>query len=76
MVMKDKLEKTNHKGAYYLTKKISIGLFALASLAFMIAIPTYIAQMAKRNKVGLAEENTTSSVIEESEESSYESYSD
>ena len=42
MVMKDKLVKTHHKGPYYTMKKISIGLLALASVTFIIAIPTYI----------------------------------
>ena len=75
MVMKDKLVKTNHKGPYYLTKKLSFVLLAVASAAFIIAIPTYITQVAKKNQVGLAQE-TSSEIIEGSEElEEYESYS-
>ena len=81
MVMKDKLVKTNHKGGYYLIKRISISLFALACFTFAIAVPTYIIQNSKANKQrGLAEENTASETIvednSESSEESYESYND
>ncbi len=78
MVMKDKLVKTNHKGGYYMMKKLSIGLLAVASVTFAIAVPTYIIHANKtKNTMGLAEENT-SEVVEESvsEENKYESYND
>lgn len=76
MVMKDKLVKTNHKAPYYLMKKISIGLLAIASMTFAIAVPTYIIHASKtKNSIGLAEENTSEVVEEElSENESYESY--
>lgn len=77
--MKDKLVKTNHKGGYYTMKKMSIGLLALASITFIIAIPTFIMQnQNKQNSVGLAEENTSEKVESNSEEgqSEYEEYND
>lgn len=78
MVMKDKLVKTNHKGSYYLMKKIFIGLIAVVSGAFVIAVPTYIIHNSKKNAMGLAEEKTTE--VSEQEESSegveYEEYDD
>ncbi len=75
-VMKDKLEKTNRKGSYYTMRKISIGVLAVASAAFIIAIPTYISQMSKKNKeAGLAQENTSEVIDSETEENTeYESY--
>ncbi len=78
MVMKDKLEKTNHKGGYYLFKKLSFVLIAVTCVSFAIAIPTYIAVQAKKNNMGLAQEETseTSEVVEEEETSEYESYND
>ncbi len=79
MQMKDKLVKTNHKGGYYTMKKMSIGLLAIASGAFIIAIPTYIVQNHnKKNSIGLAEENTSEKVESNSEEETleYEEYND
>ena len=78
MVMKDKLVKTNHKGSYYLMKKIFIGLIAVVSGAFVIAVPTYIIHNSKNNTMGLAEEKNTE--VSEQEDSSegveYEEYND
>ena len=78
MVMKDKLVKTNHKGSYYLMKKIFIGLIAVVSGAFVIAVPTYIIHNSKKNTMGLAEEKT--SEVSEQESNSegveYEEYTD
>ena len=79
MVMKDKLEKTNHKGPYYLVKKLSIALLVLSSVIFAIAIPTYIISVSKKKNIGMAQE--TSSEVKEEEKSSeeleeYESYND
>ena len=77
MVMKDKLEKTNHKGSYYVTKKLFIGILAVMSAAFIIAIPTYITQMSKKKQsAGIAQETSSETIsTNESEESSiYESY--
>ncbi len=79
MVMKDKLEKTNHKGPYYLVKKLSIALLVLSSVIFAVAIPTYIISMSKKKNIGMAQE--TSSEVKEEEKSSeeleeYESYND
>ena len=77
MVMKDKLVKTNHKGSYYVMKKLSIALLAVASVSFVIAVPTYIVQTSKnKNTVGLAEEETSQVVESNSseEEQSYETY--
>ena len=78
MVMKDKLVKTNHKGTYYLMKKISIGLIAVVSAAFVIAVPTYIIHNSKKNTMGLAEEKTSEVVESENsgEEVNYENYDD
>ena len=79
MVMKDKLEKTNHKGTYYLVKKMSITLLILSSLVFTVAIPTYIISMSKKKNIGIAQE-TSSEVLEEENSSEenleYESYND
>lgn len=79
MVMKDKLEKTNHKGPYYLVKKLSIALLVLSSVIFAVAIPTYIISVSKKKNIGMAQE--TSSEVKEEEKSSeeleeYESYND
>ena len=78
MVMKDKLEKTNHKGAYYAFKRFSFILLAVTCITFAIAIPTYIASQAKKRSIGIAQE-TSSEVIEEEEveeNSEYESCND
>ena len=79
MVMKDKLEKTNHKGTYYLIKKMSIALLILSSVIFTVAIPTYIISMSKKKNIGIAQE-TSSEVIEEEnssgENKEYENYND
>ena len=79
MVMKDKLVKTNHKGSYYLIKKVSIAFFALACFSFAIAVPTYIVQKSNAEKQrGLAEEEKEVVSVSEDSESSeeYESYDD
>ena len=78
MVMKDKLVKTNHKGTYYFMKKLSIWFIAVASAAFVIAVPTYIIQSSKSKKqIIMAEENSSEIESESSEESiSYESFND
>ncbi len=79
MVMKDKLVKTHHKGPYYTMKKISIGLLALASVTFIIAIPTYIVQSSNSGKkIGIAEETTSEKTETSSEEEviEYEEYID
>ena len=78
MVMKDKLVKTNHTSTYYLAKKISIALLAVFTLAFIIAVPTYIASQSNKKSTALAEEEKTE-VIEENnsgEEVDYEQYDD
>ena len=75
MVMKDKLTKTNHKGSYYLMKKLSIAFLALASAAFIIAIPTYIYQTANKKEVGYAQENSSEDIDSE-ESTEYDSYND
>ena len=78
MVMKDKLVKTNYTGSYYLAKKISIALLAVFTLAFVIAVPTYIASKASKKSTALAEENN-SEVIEENDNGEgvdYDSFND
>ena len=42
MVMKDKLVKFNHKGAYYRMRKLGIVFLALISIGTIVAVPTYI----------------------------------
>ena len=77
MVMKDKLVKTNHKGSYYVMKKLSIAFLAIVCLTFVIAIPTYIMNMNKTKNTMIHAEEKSSEVVENSEESeSYESYND
>ena len=78
MVMKDKLVKTNHKGPYYVMKRLSIAFLVLASATFAIAVPTYIYQSNKTKKTMIHAEEESSIIIEnsEGEESSYESYND
>ena len=46
MVMKDKLEKNNHKGTYYRARNCGVfgGLFAVMAVA--IFIPTYISSIS------------------------------
>ena len=78
MIMKDKLVKTNHKGSYYLMKKVLIAFASVLTFAFVIAVPTYIIQNSRKKTNALAEEKS-SEVIEENnseENSEYESYSD
>ena len=74
----DKLVKTNHKGGYYTMKKMSIALLAVASGAFIIAIPTYIVQnQNKKNSIGMAEEYSSEKSETSSEEQlEYEEYND
>ena len=75
-VMKDKLVKTNHKGPYYLMKKLSIAFIAVACAAFAIAVPTYIVQSSKAKKIAMHAEENSSEVLENNSEESetYESY--
>ena len=78
-MMKDKLYKTHHKAAYYITRKTIIGVLCAFSLVAAIVVPTYISIKAKDNKTaGLAQEEPkeTSSENEESENSEYEEYND
>lgn len=80
MVMKDKLTKNNHKGSYYLLKKMSIALLIVSSAIFAVAVPTYIVNMSKKKNIGMAQE-TSSEIIKEEENSSeeneeYENYND
>lgn len=76
MVLKDKLVKTHHKGIYYRTRKIIVGVLCGFTLCAAIVIPTYISSVLRSNHTaGLAEEDTRSSeVVEESENSEYEEY--
>ncbi len=76
MVLKDKLVKTHHKGIYYRTRKIVIGVLCGFTLCAAIVVPTYISSVVRNNRAaGLAEEDTRSNeVVEESESSEYEEY--
>lgn len=76
MVLKDKLVKTRHKGIYYRTRKIVIGVLCGFTLCAAIVVPTYISTVVRNNHTaGLAEEDTRSNeVVEESESSEYEEY--
>lgn len=78
MVMKDKLVKTNHKGPYYVMKKLSIAFLVIASAIFMIAVPTYIIQTTKNKNTMIHAEENSSEVVEENSEGSgnYDSYND
>ena len=78
MVMKDKLVKTNHKGPYYLMKKLSVAFLAVACLSFAIAIPTYIIQSNKAKKIAMHAEEESSEVVDNNSEESetYEGYND
>ncbi len=76
--MKDKLEKTNHKGTYYVMKKVSIVFLSIMTFAFVIAVPTYIVSSSKKNSTAKAEENS-SEIKDDSNEKSdidYEEYND
>ena len=59
-------------------KKMSIALLAVASGAFIIAIPTYIVQnQNKKNSIGMAEEYSSEKSETSSEEQlEYEEYND
>ena len=57
MVMKDKLEKANHKALYYRFKKFLISVVVLSSAFIAIAIPTYISQKKGRSNRSLAQDN-------------------
>ncbi len=62
--MKDKLEKTHHKAAYYRTRRITIfGLIAV-SASIMISVPTYFSIVSTKSEVELI---STYSEIETSE---------
>ena len=76
MVLKDKLVKTHHKGIYYKTRKVVIGVICGFTFCAAIVVPTYISTIMKSNhQAGLAEEDTRSSeVVEEKESSEYEEY--
>ena len=77
MVMKDKLVKTNHKGGYYVMKKLCIASIAIASAAFVIAVPTYIVQSSNAKKTIILAEEKSSEVVEENnsgESLEYEEY--
>ena len=78
MVMKDKLVKTNHKANYYLMRNISLVILAIASISFVIAVPTYIASSAKKRATAIAEENTSEKLEQEEKdgETEYEEYDD
>jgi len=78
MVMKDKLVKTNHKANYYLMRNLSLILLAIASVGFVIAVPTYIASSAKKRATAIAEENVEEKLEEEDKEGEqdYEQYDD
>lgn len=66
MVMKDKLVKFNHKGAYYRMRKLGIVFLALISVGTIVAVPTYItmreiasqAQHAEAEEPELLEEDS------------------
>ena len=51
MVMKDKLVKFNHKGAYYRMRKLGIVFLAVISLGTIVAVPTYITFREMNNQV-------------------------
>ena len=42
MIMKDKLHKNHHKGAYYSIRRFILGTVAFFMLTGAIALPTYI----------------------------------
>lgn len=42
MIMKDKLHKNHHKGAYYSIRRFIFGTVAFFMLTGAIALPTYI----------------------------------
>ena len=58
MVMKDKLEKVNHKALYFRFKKLLISVVILSSAFLAIAIPTYISHRRSTSNPSLAQENT------------------
>ena len=76
MVMKDKLVKTNHKGPYYVMKRLSIAFLVMACAAFMIAVPTYIIQSSKKKNTMIHAEENSSEVVENNSEGeeSYDTY--
>lgn len=79
MVMKDKLVKTHHKGLYYKTRKVVIGVLCGFTFAAAIVVPTYILSVVNKNDTaGLAEEDTRSSEAteenQENQSSEYEEY--
>ena len=78
MVMKDKLEKTNHKGMYYTVKKVSVGFACVLCLGMAVAIPTYIAQQSISRNAAHAEEEKVDddTTNDKEEETDYESYDD
>lgn len=40
--MKDKLYRTNHKRAYYYTRRFAVGLSLIMAVSTAVVIPTYI----------------------------------
>ena len=56
MLMKDKLVKFHHKGAYYRLRKIGFVFLALISIGTIVAVPTYITMRESINQAQHAEE--------------------
>lgn len=70
MVMKDKLEKANHKALYYRFKKFLISVVILSSAFIAIAIPTYISQKKSPSNRSLAQDNNQENEGQEKESDS------
>ena len=70
MVMKDKLVKFNHKGAYYRFRKLGIVFLVLISVGTIVAVPTYITFREMTNQVQHAEEEQPDLLQEEDVDSS------
>ena len=70
MVMKDKLQKNHHKGAYYSFRRFLLATVAFFLLSGAIAVPTYIVQSSKAKKIAMYAEENSSEVLENNSEES------
>ena len=71
MIMKDKLHKNHHKGAYYSVRRFLLGVVAFFMLSGAVAVPTYIILTKQAETSSKAEEKVEEKKDDENEENSY-----
>lgn len=71
MVMKDKLQKNHHKGAYYSFRRFLLATVAFFLLSGAIAVPTYIVLTKQAETSSKAEEKVEEKKDDQENENSY-----